>query len=117
MARRGPIICPSDKSATKSRVLERASRRRSANSDAENVSPTLESDWRSCTVLFTVKLFFTLLGDWYQEGEKNLRRQKSSAEGLELGGGVPLDEVFAAVNHVQVETGIAVLEQGSPFRG
>lgn len=117
MARRGPVICPSDKSATNPRVLKRASRRRSANSDAENIPATLEADWRSCTVLFTMKLFFTLLGDWYQEGEKNLRRQKSSAEGLELGGGVPLDEVFAAVNHVHIETGIAVLEQGGPFRG
>ena len=117
MARRGPIICPSDKSATKSRVLERASRRRSANSDAGNIPAALESNWRSCTVLFTVKLIFTLLAGRYQEGKRDLRRQKSSAEGLELGGGVPLDEVFAAVNHVQVEAGIAVLEQGSPFRG
>ena len=48
---------------------------------------------------------------------RGLRGQKPPAEGLELGGGVPLDEVFAAINHVQIETGIAVLEQGSPFRG
>src|SRR3989338_8621960 len=47
---------------------------------------------------------------------RDLRCKESSAEGLEVGGGVPLDEMFAPVDHVDVETGIALLGQAGPFR-
>jgi len=48
---------------------------------------------------------------------RDLRRQKPSGDGFKIGGGVPLHEVLAAVDHVQVETGIALLGQRGPFGG